>query len=106
MAETFKILYQGQLATSVGTLYTVPASTQTIIVNIRAVNISTTTTTTAQFFINGTAQANAITSVVSLAPGESLEFEGKYTLAATNTLRGIATNASMVTVTVSGMEIT
>ncbi len=41
MAETYKKLAQGQLATSVGRLYLCPGSTTTIVRHIRLVNTDT-----------------------------------------------------------------
>lgn len=43
--RTAKVLYEGQLATSKGTLYTVPASTKTYITSIRAFNTNAATQT-------------------------------------------------------------
>ena len=58
--ETFKILYQGQLSTTAGVLYTAPASTQSFIKSITIVNTSDSTVTF-QLYNNGTANTNAIT---------------------------------------------
>lgn len=66
--DSFKVLAQGQLPTSVAALYTVPASTQTLIKSMLFVN---TTGAGVLFttYINGTAAANSIGSFTIPANG-------------------------------------
>ena len=66
--DAFKVLAQGQLPSSVGTLYTVPASTQTIVKAIHLVN-GTASSVTAQLNVKGTAAANAILPAITILAG-------------------------------------
>lgn len=68
--EVYKVLAQGQLAASVGTLYTVPASTETIIKTISLVNANSNKRAGIQFMIGGTGNVNKITGLFSM-PGLS-----------------------------------
>lgn len=72
--ETYSVLYQGQLAAAAATIYTVPASTQSFIRSISVVNTDTVPQTF-QFFRGGTAQANAITPVITLSAGGMAGYE-------------------------------
>ena len=65
--ETYKALYQGQLGATAATIYTVPGSTQTFIRSISVVNTDASASHTFQLFQGGTAAANAITPVYTLA---------------------------------------
>lgn len=65
--ETYKMLYQGQLAASVTTVYTVPGSTIALIKTITVVNGSNDSQTF-QLYVDGTASANKITGVMTLPP--------------------------------------
>lgn len=74
-AEVYKVLYQGQLAAAIATLYTVPATTQGFIRHISIVNTggSSRTFTLA---INGTAAANRWYGPITLPAGYSAQFDG------------------------------
>ena len=104
MPETYKKLYQGQLGSSAGTLYTVPSSTQTIVKSIRVVNTDSSART-AKLWHDGTADANVILPACSISAGGWGEFDGVITLEAADTLSGQASVASKVTVTIYGLEI-
>lgn len=65
--EVYKKLYQGQLAASAATIYTCPGSNTAFVKSISVVN-NDTVTRTFQLFQSGTAAANAITPVITLAP--------------------------------------
>ena len=67
--ETYKCLYQGQLAAAAATLYTVPASTTAFVRSVHVVNTSASATKTFQLFRGGTAAANAITDSKTLPAG-------------------------------------
>lgn len=69
--DAFKKLFQGQLATSVATLYTVPGSTQTLIKTIILDN-TTGSPATATLYVDGTAAANRICSFTIPAGGEAV----------------------------------
>lgn len=67
--EVYKVLYQGQLASGGGTIYTAPASNTSFIKTITVVNNDTNSAHTFQLFRGGSAAANAIIGPVSLAAG-------------------------------------
>jgi len=67
-ADAFKVLAQGQLPSTVGTLYTVPASTEAIVKTIHLANM-TGGTVTARLNVKGTAAANAILPPISILAG-------------------------------------
>lgn len=106
MADAYKQLYQGQLAATVGTLYTVPSATGTIIRHISVVNNDTVSRTFA-LYRGGTAATNLITPpAMVVLPGGMQEWDGAMALAATDTIRGIGSVATMLSVTIDGDEIT
>ena len=72
--ETYKVLYQGQLDSSAGTLYTVPSSTTTFVKSILITN-NDSATRTFRLFVNGTANSNAITSIFEVPAGGSATYE-------------------------------
>ena len=65
-AETYAVLAQGQLATSVGTLYTVAASTTAFIKQIMLVNATGSIVSGVALFANGTAAGNQITGTIMI----------------------------------------
>lgn len=65
--EVYKTLAQGQLGSSVGTLYTAPASTQTFIKGIHLANATGADVTGIQLFVGGTATGNRITGSFKIA---------------------------------------
>jgi hypothetical protein len=67
-ADGFDVLAQGQLPASIGTLYTVPASTIAIVKSIHLAN-PTGSDVTAQLNVNGTAGANVILPPVTILAG-------------------------------------
>lgn len=106
MADAYKLLYQGQLAATVGTLYTVPAATSAIVRHISVVN-NDTVSRTFVLYRQGTAAANIITPpAMVVLPGGMQEWDGAMALAATETIRGTGSVATMLTVTIDGDEIT
>lgn len=64
--ETFKRLAQGQLPTSVGTLYTVPSSTQTFVKEMRFANATGSAVAGVIIYNGGTAAANQITQSLTI----------------------------------------
>lgn len=73
--ETYKILYQGQLPAAAATLYTVPASTTAFIKTISVVNNDAGASHQFQLFVDGTANANAITPLVTVPAGGMAYYE-------------------------------
>lgn len=105
MADSYKVLYQGQLAASAATLYTAPSGTGVIIKNIKVVN-NDSTDRTFTLYRGGTAAANIISPSVNtnVPAGGSVEWDGTMALAATDTIAGVGSVASMLTCTISGDE--
>lgn len=85
------------------TLYTVPASTTTI---VRAIHITNTAATAATFdlSIGADAVGTRFWSDESIPGTRSLDWSGFLVLATTETLRWIA--PTTMTITVSGVEVT
>lgn len=68
-SDSFKILSQGQLGTSVAVLYSVPSSTTTLVKQIILCN-STNSSVTASLFLNGSSPTNQICQLPINAYGE------------------------------------
>jgi len=73
--ETYKVLYQGQLAASAGTIYTATANGPSFIRTITVVNTDAVSANTFQLFRGGTASANAITPLINLPAGGAANYE-------------------------------
>jgi hypothetical protein len=73
--ETYKILDQRQLASSVATIYTATANGPTFVKSVHVVNTDSANSRTFQYFTNGTASANAITPIYTLLPGGMAVYE-------------------------------
>ena len=100
MATTTKVLFRGAATATVGTtLYTVPASTTTIVTSIGITN----TAATAATYTLGLAGTNFATTV-SIAPNDTIIIEPKQVLATTNVLTGGA-SATTVNFHICGVEI-
>ena len=106
--ETFKELYQGQLAaTDDAARYAVPASTQTIVKHIRVVNTDSVDRTVTIYHTNGGAggAATTILPATTILAGAWAEFEGTITMDAADELRAFGSSANKITMTVYGLEI-
>jgi hypothetical protein len=104
MAITTKVLFRGAATTTTTTvLYTVPASTKTVVSSIAIVN---TAATNATFTLGmGTAGANtSLHTTTTIAANSTVYIDTKQSLVATNTITG---GASAITVSfhISGVEI-
>jgi hypothetical protein len=100
MATTTKALFRGAATTTVGTtLYTVPASTTTVVSNIAVVNTAATAGTF-DLALNGTKLA----TTQAIAASSTAYIDLKQVLVATNTITG---GASAITINfhISGVEI-
>ena len=110
MAFVYKIL--GQLRpsdTSAADIYTVPASTQTVVSSILICNTTTSAATFSVFQrVSGQAagEANAIAFEQTLPANSTTTIEAKLTLSATNVLSVQTGTSSALTFTVNGSEIT
>ena len=104
MANTLKALYRGAASTTTTTvLYTVPASTNTVVTNIAVTN----TAATAATFTLGMGPAAgqvALHTTTAIAANSTVYIDLRQVLATTNTITG---GASAVTVSfhISGVEI-
>lgn len=104
MASAYKKLDQEELSGGNDTLYTVPASTETIVSHIRIVNTSGTDRTV-KLWHDGTADANVILPPATVLAGGWAEFDGTILMEAADTLVALGEAASALTVTVYGTEI-
>lgn len=105
MADTYKVLYQGQLSTASGTVYTVPSGAQAIVKSMRIVNTSASNTTV-KLWQGGSGDSNVILPATTVDAGGFAEFEGTLTMAASTTLVAQAGAATSITLTIYGLEIT
>lgn len=100
-------IYQGQLPSTVGTLFTVPANTRYL---IKALRISNTDNSASRYFTvydGGTAVSNEILGQMTLQPNEVyVEDPCFIVLEPAGTLHGVADAASAVTLTVYGVTLT
>lgn len=77
--DAFKTLAQGQLASSTGTLYTTPASTQALVKQIHLANTTGLDVTGITFYVNGTAAGNQITGTMKIvANGTAVYDSGSW----------------------------
>ena len=99
MATTTKALARGAFATSSGTLYTVPASTTTVVSNIVVTNSAASAATF-------TIQLDAVDlfKTVAIAANSTAMFDLKQVLATTKIIAGLA-SAITVSFHISGVEI-
>jgi hypothetical protein len=99
MATTTKALARGAFATSSATLYTVPASTTTVVTNIVVTNSAASAATF-------TIQLDAVDlfKTVALAANSTAMFDLKQVLATTKIIAGLA-SAVTVNFHISGVEI-
>jgi hypothetical protein len=104
MADNYKTK-QGQFPASTGSLYTVPASTQSIVRSIVIVNTDSTSHTI-NMFVNGAAAANQTLKNRTLVAGERIELNAVHTLAASDQIQGNADTGAQVTFTMAVLEIT
>ena len=101
---TPKPLYQGQPASTVATLYTVPAATVTVVRHIRILNPDTASHTV-DLYRNGSGDSNRITETITIPASSSWEDDVYLPLAAADTIQGKADTSTKVTVFIGGAEI-
>ena len=99
MATTTKALARGAFATSSATLYTVPASTTTVVTNIVVDNTAGAAATFSILF-----DGVEILSAAAIDANSSVFFDLKQTLATTKIIAGFA-SATTVKFHISGVEI-
>ena len=106
MAETYKILAQGEIGTVSGALYTVPGATSAIIKSIVIIN-QTAAAITVTLWINGTTDPFLwLPSTTSIPANGMIEWEGSLALAAAEVINGDTATGNTLTFTISGVEIT
>jgi hypothetical protein len=104
MALSIKALANGQLASSKGTIYTVPGSTQTIVKSISLVNTDSVARTV-NLYVNASGTSRRIIPKdLSLPAGATLEFDRVITLEAADIIEGDASAATVVDYVISGAE--
>lgn len=101
MPAAYDLLAQGQVGAAATTLYTAPAA-MAIVKHIKLVNVHASSSTTIKVWLNGSADANIWHPQVTLAPGESIEFDGTLSLGSGDTIQAIAGVAATVNYLVSG----
>lgn len=106
MSDSFEKLYQGRPGSAATTLYTVPASTQTIVKHIVIANPSTSTNYTMSLFHDGSAAQNMILPAVTVLSGGWGTFDGVILMETGDTLVGKSSVSGTLTVTVYGDEVT
>src|SRR5262245_41079979 len=105
MADTYKLLYQGQLGSSVATLATVGTGKMWIIKHMTVVNNDTSARTFA-LYRQGTAASNIITPPNMSIPASGMaEWDGTMSLNDAETIRGGASVATQLTLTIDGDEV-
>ena len=99
MATTTKALARTAAATSSTTLYTVPASTTTVVTNIGVTNTSSSAGTFT-LSLNGV----ALHTTAAIAGNSTAYIDLKQVLSATQTITGLA-SATTINFHISGVEI-
>jgi hypothetical protein len=99
MATTTKALFRGAASTSSTTLYTVPASTTTVVTNIAVTN-TVTNDATFELLLDDV----AIAKTVTVGGFDTTVIDLKQVLATTKTIKGLA-SAVTVNFHISGVEI-
>jgi hypothetical protein len=99
MATTSKVLARTAAATSSATLYTVPASTTTIVTNIVVTNSAATSATFTLTF-----DSVDMFTTCAIAANTTAMFDLKQVLATTKTITGLA-SATTVRFHISGVEV-
>ena len=99
MATTSKALFRGAASTSSATLYTVPASTTTVVTNILVTNTSSSTATFTILLDDV-----SIATTVTVGGLDTTVIDLKQVLATTKTIKGLA-SAVTVNFHISGVEI-
>ena len=99
MATTSKTLFRGAASTSSATLYTVPASTTTVVTNILVTNTAVNDAT-----FNILLDDVSAATTVTVGGHDTTVIDLKQVLATTKTIKGLA-SAVTVNFHISGVEI-
>lgn len=107
MANTVKQLIQAELTTTLTTLlYTVPASTKTIVVEALICNTGASPVDVTLTMGDGTVVKNTILDALQFGAGETKFITLSTVLNAAETINGGDDTGSVVSITISGVEIT
>jgi hypothetical protein len=93
-------------ATLTTTLYTVPASTESIVKEVLLCNTDTVSRDVTIYMGDGTAAKNTILKELTVSAGETKFIALSTQLLTTETISGGASSASVVSCTITGVEIT
>ena len=106
MTVSIKALADGQLAAAKGTLYTTPASTQTIVRNITLINTDSSARTVNLYIKrDGTNSRRIIPNNLSLvASGGMCIYDSPITLEAADLIEGDASAATVVDYSINGVQ--
>jgi hypothetical protein len=88
------------------TLYTVPASTKTILKEAILCNTDTSARQVTLYFGGGSAAGNTILAAYSIAAGQTVFLSLSTVLIAADTIKGGADTTNKVSITVSGVQVT
>jgi hypothetical protein len=105
VADTFKLMAQGQLASSAGTIYT--ASGACIVKYISLVNATATNGEAWKLYAKSGSAGTAATNLIgsgTLDAFQDTEWSGTLSLANGDVISGVTTDATTVTYTISGDE--
>jgi hypothetical protein len=102
---TIKNLGNGQLPSSAGDLYEVPASTQAIVSGITLYNTNTTTESITIYYLESGGTARVLVTWPLPTTATFIFDSPKLTLGSGDRIRGVTTTASKVDFTISGVEI-
>lgn len=103
-SQTIKQLYAGLLPNASGTLYTAPSSTKALVKEIHLFNSGAGVNLVEIRRVGSDAQTYDIV-YESMAAKATLNLPFNYVLVAAEVLKGLATSASEVHCTISGIEI-
>lgn len=100
MAYSNKALFRGTLSGTNATLYTVPASTTSVVLNVVFTNITNSA-------VAGTLALNGVVifSAVSIPAGTTVSFDFRQSIATGQAITGFASTGSALNCHVSGVEI-
>lgn len=104
MTDTFKNLAAAMAPAATAAVYTVPATTQAIVREIRVVNTDSVARTIT-LFSNGSAAVNQIRGATTLQPGETMEVECYITMAAADTIQALGSAAAVLAINIFGLQI-
>ena len=109
MANSLKLLAQSALTASDATIYTVPASTTTVVKSVIICNTATAARTITLHAVasgGSSSVANRVLSALTIGAGETVFLKPDIYMTAGCTLRAFASVAAVVGITVSGVEMT